>query len=142
MIQYRRVDLGLGSADLVKLADACKVAADNRVIVRTGGDQRRSRVPTLERGGDLFRREAGHPALGQPGAQLALRNQPLRACRNGGRSKHHGAVWVEPAEATKTAKTGCRSPDRRWILAEVRKARRGALVFPAAVRARGWATRS
>ena len=48
-IHGRRVDLGLGSADLVKLADARKVAADNRAIARTGGDPRRSRVPTFER---------------------------------------------------------------------------------------------
>ena len=48
-IHGRRVDLGLGSADLVKLADARKVAADNRAIARTGGDPRRSRVPTFEK---------------------------------------------------------------------------------------------
>ena len=46
-IHGRRVDLGLGSAELVKLADARKVAADNRAIARTGGDPRRSRVPTF-----------------------------------------------------------------------------------------------
>ena len=49
MIHGRRVDLGLGSAELVKLADARKVAADNRAIARTGGDPRRSRVPTFEK---------------------------------------------------------------------------------------------
>ena len=49
MIHGRRVDLGLGSADLVKLADARRVAADNRAIARTGGDPRRSRVPTFEK---------------------------------------------------------------------------------------------
>ena len=49
MIHGRRVDLGLGSADLVKLADARKVAADNRAIARTCGDPRRSRVPTFEK---------------------------------------------------------------------------------------------
>ena len=49
MIHGRRVDLGLGSADLVKLADARKVAADNRAIARTGGDPRRSRVPNFEK---------------------------------------------------------------------------------------------
>ena len=48
-IHGRRVDLGLGSADLVKLADARKVAADNRAVARTGGDPRRSRVPTFEK---------------------------------------------------------------------------------------------
>ena len=48
-IHGRRVDLGLGSADLVKLADARRVAADNRAIARTGGDPRRSRVPTFEK---------------------------------------------------------------------------------------------
>ena len=46
-IHGRRVDLGLGSADLVKLADARRLAADNRAIARTGGDPRRSRVPTF-----------------------------------------------------------------------------------------------
>ena len=40
---------GLGSAELVKLADARKVAADNRAIARTGEDLRRSRVPTFEK---------------------------------------------------------------------------------------------
>ena len=48
-IHGRRVDLGLGSAELVKLADARKVAADNRAIARTGGDPRRARVPTFEK---------------------------------------------------------------------------------------------
>ena len=48
-IHGRRVDLGLGSAELVKLADARKVAADNRAIARTGGDPRRVRVPTFEK---------------------------------------------------------------------------------------------
>ena len=49
MIHGRRVDLGLGSAELVKLADARRVAADNRAIARTGDDPRRSRVPTFEK---------------------------------------------------------------------------------------------
>ena len=48
-IHGRRVDLGLGSAELVKLADARRVAADNRAIARTGGDPRRARVPTFEK---------------------------------------------------------------------------------------------
>ncbi len=39
----------MGSAELVKLADARKAAADNRAIARTGGDRRRSRVPTFEK---------------------------------------------------------------------------------------------
>ena len=47
-IHGRRVDLGLGSAELVRLADARRVAADNRAIARTGGDPRRSRVPRFE----------------------------------------------------------------------------------------------
>ena len=47
MIHGRRVDLGLGGAELVKLADARRVAADNRAIARTGGDPRRARVPTF-----------------------------------------------------------------------------------------------
>ncbi len=46
-IHGRRVDLGLGSADLVRLADARRVAADNRAVARTGGDPRRSRVPAF-----------------------------------------------------------------------------------------------
>ena len=49
MIHGRRVDLGLGSANLVKFADAREVAADNRAIARTGGDPRRSLVPTFEK---------------------------------------------------------------------------------------------
>ena len=48
-IHGQRVDLGLGSAELVKLADARRVAADNRAIARTGGDPRRARVPTFEK---------------------------------------------------------------------------------------------
>ena len=43
------MDLGLGSAELVKLADARKVAADNRAIARTVGDPRRASVPTFEK---------------------------------------------------------------------------------------------
>ena len=46
-IHGRRVDLGLGSAELVRLADARRTAADNRAIARTGGDPRRARVPTF-----------------------------------------------------------------------------------------------
>ena len=46
-IHGRRVDLGLGSADLVRLADARRVAADNRAVARTGGDPRRRRVPAF-----------------------------------------------------------------------------------------------
>ena len=46
-IHGRRVDLGLGGAELVTLADARRVAAENRAIARTGGDPRRSRVPTF-----------------------------------------------------------------------------------------------
>ena len=48
-IHGRRVDLGLGSADLVSLADARRAAADNRAIARTGGDPRRARVPSFAR---------------------------------------------------------------------------------------------
>ena len=46
-IHGRRVDLGLGSAELVSLAEARRVAADNRAVARTGGDPRRARVPTF-----------------------------------------------------------------------------------------------
>ena len=46
-IHGRRVDLGLGSAELVRLADARRTAADNRAIARTGGDPRRARMPTF-----------------------------------------------------------------------------------------------
>ena len=46
-IHGRRVDLGLGSAELVSLAGARRAAADNRAIARTGGDPRRVRVPTF-----------------------------------------------------------------------------------------------
>ena len=43
----RRVDLGLGSAELVSLGNARPVAADNTAIARTGGDPGRVRVPTF-----------------------------------------------------------------------------------------------
>jgi len=46
-IHGRRVDLGLGSAELVPLGEARRSAADNRAIARTGGDPRRARVPTF-----------------------------------------------------------------------------------------------
>ena len=46
-IHGRRVDLGLGSVAVVSLADARRVAADNRAVARTGGDPRRARVPTF-----------------------------------------------------------------------------------------------
>ena len=46
-IHGRRVDLGLGSAELVRLADARRTAADNRAIARTGGDPRRVRAPSF-----------------------------------------------------------------------------------------------
>ena len=44
MIHGRRVDIGLGNAELVSLADARRVAADNRAVARTGGDPRRART--------------------------------------------------------------------------------------------------
>ena len=47
MVHGRRVDIGLGSADLVSLAEARRVAADNRAVARTGGDPRRARVGGL-----------------------------------------------------------------------------------------------
>ena len=36
MVHGRRVDIGLGNAELVSLADARRIAADNRAVARTG----------------------------------------------------------------------------------------------------------
>ena len=47
MVHGRRVDIGLGSADLVTLAEARRIAADNRAVARTGGDPRRARAITF-----------------------------------------------------------------------------------------------
>ena len=47
MVHGRRVDIGLGSADLVPLAEARRIAADNRAVARTGGDPRRARTITF-----------------------------------------------------------------------------------------------
>ena len=44
MVHGRRIDIGLGSAELVSLADARRIAADNRAVARTGGDPRRART--------------------------------------------------------------------------------------------------
>ncbi len=44
MVHGRRIDIGLGNAELVRLADARRVAADNRAVARTGGDPRRART--------------------------------------------------------------------------------------------------
>ncbi|MCY3838104.1 MAG: integrase arm-type DNA-binding domain-containing protein, partial [Gammaproteobacteria bacterium] len=44
MVHGRRVDIGLGNAELVSLADARRAAADNRAVARTGGDPRRART--------------------------------------------------------------------------------------------------
>ena len=44
MVHGRRVDIGLGNAELVSLADARRTAADNRAVARTGGDPRRART--------------------------------------------------------------------------------------------------
>ena len=44
MVHGRRVDIGLGNAELVGLADARRTAADNRAVARTGGDPRRTRT--------------------------------------------------------------------------------------------------
>ena len=43
MVHGRRVDIGLGSAELVSLAEARCIAADNRAVARAGGDPRRAR---------------------------------------------------------------------------------------------------
>ena len=47
MVHGRRVDIGLGSADLVPLAEARRIAAENRAVARTGGDPRRARAITF-----------------------------------------------------------------------------------------------
>ena len=47
MVHGRRVDIGLGSADLVSLAEARRIAADNRAVARSGGDPRRARTITF-----------------------------------------------------------------------------------------------
>ena len=47
MVHGRRVDIGLGSADLVTLAEARRTAADNRAVARSGGDPRRARTITF-----------------------------------------------------------------------------------------------
>ena len=44
MVHGRRVDIGLGNAELVSLADARRTAADNRAVARTGGDPRKART--------------------------------------------------------------------------------------------------
>ncbi len=44
MVHGRRIDIGLGNAELVSLADARRVAADNRAVARTGGDPRLART--------------------------------------------------------------------------------------------------
>ena len=44
MVHGRRVDIGLGNAELVSLAEARRTAADNRAVARTGGDPRRART--------------------------------------------------------------------------------------------------
>ncbi len=44
MVHGRRIDIGLGNAELVSLADARRTAADNRAVARTGGDPRRART--------------------------------------------------------------------------------------------------
>ena len=46
-VHGRAANLGLGSATLVTLADARRIAADNRAIARTGGDPRKAKVPTF-----------------------------------------------------------------------------------------------
>ena len=47
IIHGKRRDIGLGAADLVRLADARETAARNRAIARNGGDPRRPRVPSF-----------------------------------------------------------------------------------------------
>ena len=44
MVHGRRVDIGLGNAELVSLAEARRTAAHNRAVARTGGDPRRART--------------------------------------------------------------------------------------------------
>ena len=49
VIQGHRYDLGLGSFDFVSLADARRVALENRRIARAGGDPRVEPAPTFRR---------------------------------------------------------------------------------------------
>ncbi|MDE0062605.1 MAG: integrase arm-type DNA-binding domain-containing protein [Gammaproteobacteria bacterium] len=44
MVHGRRVDIGLGNAELVSLAEARRIAADNRAVARTGGDPRKAKT--------------------------------------------------------------------------------------------------
>ena len=109
MIHGRREDLGLGSADLVKLADARKVAADNRAIARTGGDPRRSRVPTFEKAEatclvekrDTWRSAVDRYVLpkigGMPVDKVAARRSTKCCARSAGR---HATVKVAGAAIT------------------------------------------
>ncbi len=44
MVHGRRIDIGLGNAQLVSLIDARRIAADNRAVARTGGAPLRART--------------------------------------------------------------------------------------------------
>ena len=47
MVHGKRIDIGIGSADLVKLPEAREAAIDNRRLARQGKDPRAAKVPTL-----------------------------------------------------------------------------------------------
>ena len=88
MVHGRRVDIGLGNAELVSLADARRTAADNRAVARTGGDPRRARTISFAEaeprgdggeGGDLAARHGLEVA-----ARLALDHGRPTCCRNWG----------------------------------------------------------
>ena len=47
MVHRRRIDIGVGSTELVSLAEARDATIDNRGLARQGKDPRAAKVPTL-----------------------------------------------------------------------------------------------
>lgn len=107
-----------------------------RLPKRAGGPKHHDAVHWSEVGGALARIDAGQC---RPSTKRAMRFTALTAARQVEVRRAaweqfdlEAAVWIKPAEATKTAKSH-RVPLSRQaleVLADARKAMRGALVFP------------
>ena len=129
-IHGERVDLGLGSADpdsaeYVSLANARKVALDNRRTARDGRDPRRARVPSFDgaQQATCAESEPRWSESGRLGAEVAPDHARLRAAQDRSRpcGHHRGAPRQARARADRCG--GSRRPDEpggRPYLADAR----------------------
>ena len=117
-IHGRRVDLGLGSAELVSLANARRTAADNRAVARTGGDPRRARVPSFARAEEACFAERGETwRTESPARNWRLAMEKYVLPKRAAEPRHHDALHFSDVGAAlaKIDATRCAPSTKRAI---------------------------